>query len=100
VEVIMKKKYINLHVLTDFGLSLENEVNESAYTSVIKIKSFIKSLKEFNVLINPFNPKSIILNNNYKMIVLTIKENNLSWKDFDIYLLKTEYKKGYFYNEL
>ena len=96
----MKKKYINLHVLTDFGLSLENEVNESAYTSVIKIKSFIKSLKGFNVLINPFNPKSIILNNNYKMIVLTIKENNLSWKDFDIYLLKTGSKKGLSYDEL
>ena len=95
----MKKKYINLHVLTDFGLSLENEVNESAYTSVIKIKSFIKSLKGFNVLINPFNPKSIILNKNYKMIVLTIKENNLSWKDFDIYLLKTGSKKGLFYDE-
>ncbi len=96
----MKKKYINLHVLTDFGLSLENEINESAYTSVIKIKSFIKSLKGFNVLINPFNPKSIILNNNYKMIVLTIKENNLSWKDFDIYLLKTGSKKGLSYDEL
>ena len=96
----MKKKYINLHVLTDFGLSLENEVNESAYTSVIKIKSFIKSLKGFNVLINPFNPKSIILNKNYKMIVLTIKENNLSWKDFDIYLLKTGSKKGLSYDEL
>ncbi len=95
----MKKKYINLHVLTDFGLSLENEVNESAYTSVIKIKSFIKSLKGFNVLINPFNPKSIILNKNYKMIVLTIKENNLSWKDFDIYLLKTGSKKGLSYDE-
>lgn len=95
----MKKKYINLHVLTDFGLSLENEVNESAYTSVTKIKSFIKSLKGFNVLINPFNPKSIILNNNYKMIVLTIKENNLSWKDFDIYLLKTGSKKGLSYDE-
>lgn len=95
----MKKKYINLHVLTDFGLSLENEINESAYTSVIKIKSFIKSLKGFNVLINPFNPKSIILNKNYKMIVLTIKENNLSWKDFDIYLLKTGSKKGLSYDE-
>ena len=96
----MKKKYINLHVLTDFGLSLENEINESAYTSVIKIKNFIKSLKGFNVLINPFNPKSIILNKNYKMIVLTIKENNLSWKDFDIYLLKTGSKKGLSYDEL
>lgn len=95
----MKKKYINLHVLTDFGLSLENEINESAYTSVIKIKSFIKSLKGFNVLINPFNPKSIILNKNYKMIVLTIKENNLSWKDFDIYLLKNGSKKGLSYDE-
>tara|TARA_Y100000992_G_C21216247_1_gene468051 strand:+ start:860 stop:1162 length:303 start_codon:yes stop_codon:yes gene_type:complete len=100
MEVIMKQKYVNLHVLTDFGLSLENEVNESAYTSVIKIKNFIRSLKGFNALINPLNPKSIILNNKYKMIVLTIKENNLSWKDFDIYLLKTNHKKGYFYNEL
>ena len=48
------------------------------------------------MLINPFNPKALILNNKYKMIVLTIKENKLNWKDFDIYHLKTNKKERLF----
>ena len=94
--LIMNNKIINLHVLTDFNLPLEREVNESFKVSTNKISNFISSLNGFSMLINPFNPKALILNNKYKMIVLTIKENKLNWKDFDIYHLKTNKKERLF----
>ncbi len=85
MEVDLKLDKIKIHVLTDTGVCLSKEVNE--YTVITKkyLLNFLASVRKLNYLINPLDDKMLILNDKAKMLVLTIKENNLNWKDIDIY---------------
>ena len=76
---------IKLHVLTDTGVCLSEEVNESTVVTKRSLLNFLASVRKLNYLINPLDDKMLILNDKEKMLVLTIKENNLNWKDIDIY---------------
>ena len=76
---------IKLHVLTDTGVCLSEEVNQSTEVTKRSLLNFLASVRKLNYLINPLDDKMLILNDKEKMLVLTIKENNLNWKDIDIY---------------
>ena len=76
---------IKLHVLTDTGVCLSEDVNESTVVTKRSLLNFLASVRKLNYLINPLDDKMLILNDKEKMLVLTIKENNLNWKDIDIY---------------
>lgn len=85
MEANLKLNTIKIHVLTDTGVCLSKEVNESTVITKKYLLNFLASVRKLNYLINPLDDKMLILNDKAKMIVLTIKENNLNWKDIDIY---------------
>ena len=88
---------IKLHVLTDTGVCLSKEVNE--FTTVDKnyLINYLRSLDKLNYLINPRDSKVLILNDKNKLLVLTIKENDLNWNDINIYRSRKERKRHHGY---
>ena len=77
-----KNRNISIHIVTDMGLSLDEETNQ---TFKVRIKDLFRSLDELyknaSVILSHTDSKVLIANNGKKLISLTIKENDINWND-------------------
>jgi hypothetical protein len=79
-------KSIKIHMLSDLGLPLSEEVNK---TIQIEINYLLRALDDLvessSVIISKTDKKMLIANNGSKMLVLLLKESDMTWSDIMLY---------------
>lgn len=79
-------KSIKIHMLSDLGLPLSEEVNK---TIQIEINYLLRALDDLvessSIIISKTDKKMLIANNGSKMLVLLLKESDMTWSDIMSY---------------